>query len=145
MILEKDLGNGYYLISRYSKVGEAVPAPSLYIEAWNELEELQCTPRDTWVGSTITTMSSIDRYEIGVLLNGVVVSGCTLVLDDDPHVGKCLAVHANYTLKDHRNKSFGTAVFRVALRIARESGVPVLAWTHRSGPWTYKTHYRRVH
>jgi GNAT superfamily N-acetyltransferase len=74
-----------------------------------------------------------------------VVGGLCLAPDPwDVHVGPCLSVFAQYVLPEFRLQGVSARLMREALRIAKKSGVPALAFTHRKGPWRYETIYRKV-
>ena len=106
--------------------------------------ELQCQPRDEWVDRTLHVLSSFARYEVAVLWDGVVVGGVVVADDDDIHVGPCVSVFAQYVLPGCRNRGASLACMREAIRLAKELGASVLAYTHRIGPWRYETIYRRI-
>ena len=55
-----------------------------------------------------------------------------------------MSVFAQYVLPEFRHQGVSARMMREALRIAKKSGVPVLAFTHRKGPWRYETIYRKV-
>lgn len=100
--------------------------------------------KHTWVSATLARLMSYDRYELGLLVADKVVGGVTLVEDDDVHVGRCLTVASQYVLPEYRNTGCSMLFMREAVRLARNLSMPVLAYTHRLGDWTYKTTYRRI-
>lgn len=133
-----------HLISTYRKGGEAVQNLEMFQRAWDECAELQCTDKQTWVQETLWTLQKLDRYEIGVHNGDKVVGGVHLAWDFDVHVHRCLSVFAQYVLPEYRLRGVSPRLMREAIRLAREARAPVLAFTHRKGPWQYSTIYRRV-
>jgi len=125
--------------------GEAVQDLELFARAWDEFPELKVTPRQEWLGRTLLSLQGMDRWEIGVH-DGVKSLGALVLAHDpwDAHVGPCMSVFAQYVLPKYRNTGIAQRCMRGALRVAKGAGVPVLAFTHRKGPWRYETIYRRL-
>lgn len=133
------------IISTRRARGEPVQNTSLYFAAWDECIELQQTARQQWVGNTLRWFREVDRHEVYAFVGGTPVG--TLVYAYDPwevHVGPALVVATQYVLPEYRNKGISGRMMREMLREAKGAGVPTLAFTHRTGPWEYKTIYRRV-
>lgn len=124
--------------------GEPTLGYGLFCTAWEECVELQVQSQEYWVGSTLCMLTQHDRYEIGMFVDGVAVGGVVLMQDVDVHVGPCLSVVAQYVLPEYRNKSISLRCMAECMRIAKDSGAAVLAFTHRKGPWKYSTIYRRI-
>lgn len=127
------------------RVGDPVQSLRLFTRAWDECVELQTSPKDEWVGRSLLTLQQIERYEIILLRGSHEVGGLVLAHDPwDAHVGPCMSVFAQYVLPEHRNTGVSALCMRASLRIAKDAGAPVLAFTHRKGPWRYETIYRRI-
>ena len=125
--------------------GEPVLNLDLFTRAWDECTELQVTAKDEWIGRSLLSLQGLDRFEIGVHNGDQIVGGICLAHDPwDAHVGPCMSVFAQYVLPEFRHQGVSARMMREALRIAKKSGVPVLAFTHRKGPWRYETIYRKV-
>ena len=125
--------------------GTAVRDYEMFARAWYEFPELQTTSEQEWIGRTLDALSQLDRWEIGVFVNGRTVGGIVLAHDPwDCHVGPCISVFAQYVMPEHRNARVSNAMMREALRIARAEQYIVLAFTHRRGPWRYETIYHRI-
>ena len=132
-----------HFISHEVPVGTPVPAPHLFESAWDEFIELGVVDKIAWVGNALAMHMTVPRYDIGVFVQDKVVGGLCLAADDDPHVGTCLTVISNYVLPEYRGL-VGARCFRECLRVAKRSGYPVLAYTHRLKDWEYKTIYRKL-
>ena len=116
----------------------------LFEAAWDEFIELKCMPKREWIAAQLALLEESSRIEIQVW-DGASIAGVCIVSDDwDVHVGPCMSVLVNYVLPEYRQYRPGTALFRGALRIAREMRFPAFAWTHRVGDWHYSTRYRRL-
>ena len=125
--------------------GEPVLNLDLFTRAWDECTELQVTPKQEWIGRALLSLQGLYRFEIGVHNGEKVVGGICLAHDPwDAHVGPCVSVFAQYVLPEFRLQGVSARLMRAAVRIAKESGAPVLAFTHRKGPWRYETIYRKV-
>ena len=125
--------------------GEPVQNLDMFTRAWDECVELQVTPKQEWVGRALIALQGLERFEIGVQVRGNVVGGICLARDPwDVHVGPCMSVFAQYVLPEFRLQGVSARMMREAVRIAKQSGAPVLAFTHRKGPWRYETIYRRI-
>lgn len=143
-VLKRDVDGLKYFVTR-REAGEAVQAPELFYRAWDECLESQVVDKERWVGSVLARLAQIDgRYEIGVHNGECTVGGIILAPDDDPHVGECLSVFAQYVMPEYRNLGVSMYCMRLALRIARDAGYNVLAYTHRVGVGRYETIYRRI-
>lgn len=125
--------------------GEAVQNVTLFQRAWDECAELQVRSQLVWVGDAILALSALERYEVAVMLDGLPIGAAVLANDPwDAHVGPCMSVFAQYVLPEYRNRGLSLALMRECIRIAREGGAGVLAYTHRVAPWRYETTYRRL-
>lgn len=117
----------------------------MFTRAWDECVELQVTPKDDWVRMALHSLSELDRYEVHAFADGKIVGGLVLAADPwDVHVGPCVSVFAQYVMPEWRNKGASPRMMREAIRVARDCGAQVLAFTHRVGPWRYQTIYRRL-
>ena len=110
-------------------------------KAWDELPEFRFQPREYAVERISLDMRQHDRLELSVHLDGTPVGFMVLVPDDDPHVGPCLGTQYSYVLPEHRG--VGSLLYRTALKLAREGGFRVLAYTHRISETEYRIKYRR--
>lgn len=135
------------VVVRHSLAG-TVLAPEyheMFRSAWSEFIELQCMEQHAWVQMVLQHISEHERLKVLAYSGGELLGGLVLVRDDEePHVGPCLSVWANYVFPKHRYGKVGAELFRKALRCARKLKAPVLAYTHRTGDWRYSTHYRRI-
>lgn len=126
--------------------GESVQNLDLFTSAWQECQELQTQPEQTWVGNSLSALSGFSRFELAAFWGYELVGGLVLAHDPwDPHVGPCMSVFAQYVKPEFRLKGISPRLMRESYRIAKEARVPVLAFTHRKGPWRYETLYRRIH
>jgi len=126
------------------KAGEPCLAPHLFHRAWDECIESQGMDKEAWVSRTLSIIESVPRYEIGMVVQGGVVGGVTLTLDDDPHVGECLCVMSQYVLPEYRNQGISGKCMRECIRLTKELGHSMLAFTHRQRDWVYTTTYRKI-
>jgi GNAT superfamily N-acetyltransferase len=55
-----------------------------------------------------------------------------------------MSVFTQYVLPGYREQSVSLKLMRAAIRIARDSGSKVLAYTHRKGDWRYETIYKEL-
>ena len=134
------------LFEKFRLHGEPVQNFEFFSRAWDECAELQCTPKQDWIGRNLLSLQALDRYEIAIVRQGEFIGGLILAEDFwDVHVGPCMSVFAQYVLPEYRNTGVSAACMRAALRIARKAGAPTLAFTHRKGPWRYETVYRSLH
>lgn len=124
--------------------GDTCLAANLFYRAWDECLESQGIDKETWVQSSLRMIESVDRYEIGIKHNGVVVGGVTLTADFDPHVHSCLSVMSQYVLPEYRNKAISMRCMRECIRLAKRLGHNMLAYTHRKCDWVYTTTYKRI-
>ncbi len=124
--------------------GAPVSNPELFTTAWAECVELQCQDKAEWTSRTLHVLSSFDRYEVAAVVDGAVIGGVVVAVDEDIHVGPCVSVFAQYVLPEYRNRGASLACMRESVRLAKELGASVLAYTHRIGPWRYETIYRRI-
>lgn len=131
-------------VSRKVAAGTPIPGMRLFQKAQSEFIELAVMDKSAWIQHTMAWLSALERYEIGVLLDGEPIGGLCLCADDDPHVGACCTVVSNYVLPEYRNHSVGLRCFREAIRVARKAGFTMLAYTHREKDWVYRTLYRRL-
>lgn len=106
--------------------------------------ELRCQSQSKWAEDTLHVLSCLDRHEVAAVIDHRVVGGVIVAEDEDIHVGPCVSVFAQYVLPEYRNRGISLALMREAVRIAKELGANVLAYTHRKGPWRYETIYRRI-
>ncbi len=114
-------------------------------EAWNECSELQFTSLQDFKRRAHESICSIERLEVLATVSGRAAGIAVLAVDDDLHVGECLAVQWQYVLPEFRNAGVSPAFLRVAKNLARQLNLPTIAFTHRLGPGVYKTSYRRVY
>lgn len=125
--------------------GEAVQSLDLFTRAWAECVELQVRDREAWLGASLLALQGLKRYEIAALHDGECVGGIVLAHDPwDVHVGPCLSVFAQYVLPEYRLRGISPRLMRESIRIAKEVDAPILAYTHRVGPWRYQTVYRSI-
>lgn len=131
-------------LTRHRNAGEVTSIVDLLSHALVELPEF------AWGGSPSQTRTRMreateqhDRVELLAVSDGGVVGCMVLVEDDDLHVGHCLTVMWNYVLPEHRGL-VGRRFLRAAFGLARQAGIPVVAYTHREGVGQYRTTYRRV-
>lgn len=119
---------------------------AMFERAWHEFPELQVRPKDEWIGRSIASLAALQRWEIGAFNDaGETIGG--IVLAEDPwdcHVGPCVSVFAQYVVPEYRDGQVSQRMMREALRLARSLHFPVLAFTHRRGPWRYETIYHRI-
>ena len=117
----------------------------MFTRAWDECTELQVTPKHAWVGRALLALQGLDRFEIAAFNGEQVVGGIVIAPDPwDVHVGPCMSVFAQYVFPEFRQQGVSARLMRAAIRVAKESGAEVLAFTHRKGPWRYETIYRKV-
>lgn len=132
-------------IVTFRRRGEPVQNFDMFSRAWDEFPELQVTPKDEWIGRNLLSLQSMDRWELGVHIRGEVIGGIALADDPwDAHVGPCVSVFAQYVMPEYRLQQVSALLMRTALRIARDSGHRVIAFTHRKGDWRYETIYRSI-
>lgn len=136
--------NNYKFFTSYREAGEAVQSYELFSTAWDECVELQVQAKENWAQQVLSTLQVQDRWEIGVFADGKVIGGIVVVSEIDPHVGRCMSVIAQYVMPEYRCTGVSVRCMRKAMELARESGYPVLAFTHRIADWKYSTIYRRV-
>lgn len=129
------------------RAAEPVQNVSLFKRAWVECVELQVQPENIWLGRVLTQLQALDRFEVAAFNKDAEVVGGIVVAHDpwDSHVGPCMSVFAQYVLPEYRQRGLSRRFMRTALDLAKEAGVPVLAYTHRHSPWRYFTNYRRIH
>lgn len=139
-----DSQSGLKLLTTFRNGGEAVQNLQLFSRAWDECVELQSTSRQDWIGRTLLSLQRLDRYEVAAHNGEFTVGGIILAQDLDVHVGPCISVFAQYVLPEFRLQGVSPRLMREAVRLARMGGSPVLAYTHREGPWRYQTVYRRL-
>lgn len=124
--------------------GEKCIAPDLFARAWDECIESHILDKQTWIDNAIRIVESVDRYEMGMLYNGVPVGGISLTVDYDPHVGDCLCVMSQYVLPEHRNNAISLRCMRECIRLTKRLGHNVLAYTHRERDYVYTTTYKVI-
>jgi hypothetical protein len=124
--------------------GEPVMEPLFYGLAWEEFPELQLQSKDDYVSNTLEYIKSLPRTEIYYLRHGRIVGGIITTLEHDVHVGECLSVITQYILPDYRFNGISWSFMRMIRNRCKKEGVPVMAWTHRTGDYEYKTTYRRM-
>lgn len=94
---------------------------------------------------SLAALQDIARWDIGLFdPEGRAVGGLVLTYDNDIHVGPCISVVAQYVLPEYRCKGVSLRCMREAVRIARQFGERVLAYTHRKGDWRYETIYKEL-
>ena len=76
--------------------------------------------------------------------DGSLVGCAVLAPDEDMQVGPNLSVMWNYVVPDYRG-AIGRQFMRLAVRVAKQWGFPVLSYTHRLGLGKYAITYRRLH
>jgi len=125
--------------------GEAVQNFELFSKAWHECKELQVQTHDAWATRALLALRELERFEIAAHTYDRVVGGVILAHDPwDAHVGPCMSVFAQYVLPEFRLIGISARLMRESIRIARQHGVAVLAFTHRKAPWKYETIYRSI-
>jgi hypothetical protein len=132
------------LVHVHRAAGEPVQSVALFESAWDECVELQCTPKEDWVGHTLSRLKQIDRIEVGVFSAGELVGAVLLAEDTDWHVGRCLTVVTQYVLPHARHSGVSFACMRYTMILARELGYSTIAFSHRKGDWRYEIIYKRV-
>lgn len=134
------------LVTFHRRAGEPVQNLDMFSRAWDECVELQVTPKEEWIGRALLSLQSLERYEVAVIAHSEVVGGLIIAHDPwDAHVGPCISVFSQYVMPEFRHTGVSNRCMREAVRIAKQSGAKVLAFTHRKGPWRYCTIYRRIH
>lgn len=119
---------------------------TLATRAYTEFSEFQ------WQQSSVefaqrfhASVLSNDRLEIMAFTDHGDLAGIlVLVDDDDEHVGRCVSVHWQYILPEHRNTGIARQFMRAAIQCAEQGGYSVLAYSHRVGPGEYSIKYRRI-
>jgi hypothetical protein len=124
--------------------GTGVPDTSLFERAWDECIELQMQSKSDWVANSVNYLDSITVDRLIAYDGDKIIGGLLLSEDDDVHVGSCMSVVFHYVLPEYASGYVGFKLFRLALSLTRHRGFPVLAYTHRAGPWTYLTKYRKT-
>lgn len=125
--------------------GEPVQNLEFFTQAYEECVELQQQSKSEWVGRSILSLQEMDRVELAAFADESFAGGLVLAHDPwDVHVGPCMSVFAQYVLPEHRLKGISPRLMRTAFRIAKDSGMSTLAYTHRLGPWRYETTYRSI-
>ncbi len=125
--------------------GEAVQSLELFTRAYDECVELRQQSRDEWIGRALLALQDLDRFELAAFVGDKMAGGIVLAHDPwDVHVGPCMSVFAQYVLPEYRLRGISPRLMREGIRIAKQSGVSTLAFTHRKGPWRYETAYRRI-
>lgn len=112
---------------------------------------LRHTPEMLWHSTLDEASRRLDasceachRIELMAFDQGALVGFCVLVAEEDANVGPCLGVMWNFVLPEYRGH-VGRHFIRRALRIARQSGLRCIAYTHRLGEGRYEITYRRIH
>lgn len=131
-------------VVRALKAGTPCTAPELFSRAWDECIESHIMDKETWIAHALRIVQAVPRYEIGFIHNGVPVGGVTLTVDFDPHVGECLCVMSQYVLPEYRNNAMSLRCMRECLKLTKQLGHNVLAYTHRQKDYVYTTTYKVV-
>lgn len=128
----------------HRKRGEPVQAPELFERAWDEFIELQVMDKSAWLQHTLSTLSCLDRFEIGVHNGQSIIGGVILARDNDIHIGDCLSVFGQYVLPEFRHTGVSRRCMVECFSLAKDLGHTHIAYTHRAGDWRYETIYRKV-
>lgn len=126
------------------KAGEKCLAPELFSRAWDECIESHIMDKETWIRQAIRIVESVPRYEMGFIIDGKPIGGISLTVDYDPHVGECLCVMSQYVLPEYRNNAISMRCMRECLKLTKQLGHSVLAYTHRQKDWVYTTTYKVI-
>lgn len=126
------------------QAGEASCVESILQAAWDEFIECRVMDKETWVQNTLALVEQYPRYEIGLFYGDTPVGGLILTRDEDIHVGDCMCIMFQYVLPEHRHTHVSARCMRHAVRITRELGHSILAYSHRDRDWCYTIKYRRV-
>lgn len=133
------------VICNLRQPGEPTDGRWFIEDGWLEFSELRFSSLEEFTRRTHDGLCSIERLEMVALWDGRPAGFMALALDDDMHVGPCLAVQWQFVLPPYRNLGVAPRFMREAKTVARKLRVPTIAFTHRLGPGTYKTSYRRLH
>lgn len=132
------------LVTSWYPAGTCTSTVALANAAWQELPELQVRDYKDFVAGYLTHVEGMPRYEVLSYVWDTLVGIAILTIEDDPHVGECASVTWQYVLPEYRNRGIPRQVLRQVQRLAVLANVPVYAYSHRTGPYTYSTRYRRV-
>lgn len=133
------------VITYWAEPGDPTLAVQVASTAWAECQELQLRTYSEFAQSLVEQVEDIPRLEIISKVQDRVVGAAVLTYEYDPHVGLCASVVWNYVLPGYRGTGIARRVVQAAQNLAREAGLTVYAYSHRSGPFEYKIKYRRVH
>lgn len=114
-------------------------------------EALEEFPEFTWQDSPaearhriLESIEELDRAEITAWTqNGTLVGIVVVASDADSQVGEVLGVQWNFVSADYRG-TVGRNLMREALRVGKQSGFNIIAYTHRAGEGRYELTYRRI-
>lgn len=116
------------------------------MSAWVLPAILEEVPELTWQRSAeeatqdiLDSCSSVNRVELVAFKDSRAVGFCSLVAEEDPHVGRCLSVQWCYVLRGHRG--IGAAFIRRAYAVAARIGAKVLCRTQRTGTGEYRVKF----
>ena len=118
----------------------------LALVAGSECQELQMRPQRDFAVSVLQSFQPHDRLELVATDSaGRAVGALVCVLElADPHVGVCLSALFHFVLPKYRGRGLAGAFLRGMVREARARDIPCIAYSHRTGPWSYNTKYRKV-
>lgn len=102
-----------------------------------------CTPNEVRTRLIESCVQS-ERIELAAFCDNRLVGFCVLVSEEDANVGRCLGIMWNFVLPEYRGR-VGQRFMRTAIRVARNAGLPIIAYTHRLGEGKYAITYRRIH
>lgn len=134
-----------YLAVRQRAEGDPSFGEWFINDAVREFEEFSWARTKLEAGEQICSdMRENGRVEILAIVGNRPAGFIILCHEHDNHIGECLGVQFNYVLPEYRNLGIVRQFFRMAEAIARENGIPVMAWTHRTGVGQYTLRYRRI-
>lgn len=129
----------------WKKGGDAMHPDSLFEDAWENHIECQGIGKLNWATSQREYITDMDRFELLAFDGDKLVGAMVLAFDEDEvHVGRCCYVAFAYMLPAYRGGNAGAWFYRTALRITKNCGYPVLAYTHRVRDWEYLVRYIRI-
>lgn len=132
------------MIVEYERdAGEPTMAGAILRDVLDVTPEMCWGGREEAVKRCLEATEAIDRYEVVAYHDNRIVGCMILVGESDSNVGPCLGVMWNFVLPEFRG-ALGRSFLRKAYALAKENGLPVLAFTQRIGLGEYLVKYRRV-
>ena len=117
----------------------------------NMLAMVADAPELTWQRTAYEAASDIaasieclERVELLVYRGGTLAGVAIVCVDEDMHVGRCLAVQWRFVFPEHRHSSVIMELHRAVVDLTRKVGVGVLAFTQRTGLGRYQLIYKRL-